>query len=159
MPLGTMTTGPDKLWTFLWFWQPDWSVWPIRPLQWISAGWAAARKSLPPFSADFQTHLLIFLLTRGSCANKMCLSLKWPIYGHRLKERLPGLASATHLLRRLLLPLLLVFSVLQPSNSSGSGYLSVAQICGSCHVGQQAFQRQHKDGLSHALNCLFEGNE
>lgn len=112
-----------------------------------------------PFSADFQTHLLIFLLTRGSCANKMCLSLKWPIYGHRLKERLPGLASATHLLRRLLLPLLLVFSVLQPSNSSGSGYLSVAQICGSCHVGQQAFQRQHKDGLSHALNCLFEGNE
>lgn len=121
----------------------------------------SSRKKISPLLSlpEFQTHLLIFLLTRGSCANKMCLSLKWPIYGHRLKERLPGLASATHLLRRLLLPLLLVFSVLQPSNSSGSGYLSVAQICGSCHVGQQAFQRQHKDGLSHALNCLFEGNE
>lgn len=28
----------------------------------------------------------------------MCLSLKWPIYGRKLKERLPGLASVTFLL-------------------------------------------------------------
>lgn len=99
---------------------------------------------------------LIFSLTRGSCANKMCLSLKWPIYDCRLKERLPGLASATLLLPLLLL---LLLSALQLSNISGSGYLSVAQIWNSCHAGQQAFQRHHKDGLSHALNCLFEGNE
>lgn len=41
-----------------------------------------------------------------------------------------------------------------------SGYLSAAKIPSTCHGGgQPAFQRHRKDGLSHALNCLFEGNE
>lgn len=136
VPLGPVTAGPDKLWTFLWFWQPDWSVWPIRLLQWISAGWAPTRKSL---RRDFQSHLY-FCSHVGHVRNKTCLSLKWPIYGCRLKERLPGLASATHLLLLLLLPPLLLLSVSQRSDGSGSWYLSVAQICSKCHTGQPAFQ-------------------
>lgn len=79
---------------------------------------------------------LIFSFACGSCANQMRLPLKWPIYGCGLKKRLPGLASATFLF--ILLPLLLL-SVSQPSNGSGFGCLSEAQICGTCRTGLQAF--------------------
>lgn len=80
------------------FWQPDWSVWPIGPLQWISAGWAPTRKSLPSFKVTGHVRI-------------KCVSLKWPIRGCRLKDRLAGLASATLLPP----PLLACSAACQPS--------------------------------------------
>jgi len=117
------------------------------------------QENLPALFSRVSNSLILFSPTHGSCENRMHLSLKWPIYGCRLKERLPGSASVTFLL--LLPPPLLFLSILQRCNIflAPSIYLWPKYAAPVCHAVQQAFQWHHKDGLSHALNCLFERNE